>query len=124
MNQQQPQSKMKTYGIIVAVVLVFVLVYFYMSGGTPASSTLIAGNSFGAVGSSELSLLNQVRSLKIDTALFTDPAFRSLIDYSVAITPENVGRPNPFAPLPGMETSSPTSQKPPQSVSSAPAKTK
>ena len=114
MNQQQPQSKIKTYGIIVAIVLAFILVYFYMSGGTPAASTLVAGNPYGAVGSAELSLLNQVRSLKIDTALFTDPAFRSLVDFSVAITPENVGRPNPFAPLPGVAASQPQ----------APAKTK
>ena len=101
MKPQPTQSKLKTYGTIAIVVLVFVLVYFYVSGGSPSSSTLTQGSGDGAIGSSELSLLNQVNSLKIDTTLFSDPAFLSLQDYSVAITPENVGRPNPFAPLSG-----------------------
>lgn len=102
---------MKTYGTIVIVVLLFLLVYFYMSGSSTPTGTLIAGSPYGAVGSSELALLNQVRSLKIDTTLFNDPAFRSLVDYSVEITPENVGRPNPFAPLPGMPSPTPAKTK-------------
>jgi hypothetical protein len=93
-------SKMKTYGTIAIVILVFLLLYLYLPSSSPAA-TLIVGSPYGSVGSSELSLLNQIRSLRIDTALFNDAAFRSLVDYSVAITPENVGRPNPFAPLPG-----------------------
>jgi hypothetical protein len=121
MTPQQP-SKMKTYGTIVIVVLAFVLIYFYMSGGSssPAAGTLTAGSTYGAVGSSELSLLNQVRSLKIDTALFKDPIFLSLQDYSVSIPPENVGRPNPFAPLPGEAVKPAASQT--QAPAAAPAK--
>ena len=101
-NQPQPAgSKVKTYGVIAIVVLVFVLIYFYSSGGAPAAGNIVAGTSYGSIGSSELDLLNQVRSMRIDTSLFSDPAFLSLQDYSVAIAPEGVGRPNPFAPLPG-----------------------
>ena len=120
---------MKTYGAIVIVILVFTLVYFYMSGGSSSaldnSGTLSAGSAYGSVGSSELSLLNQVRSLKIDTALFKDPVFLSLQDYSVAIPTENVGRPNPFAPLPGESVKPSTSQAAgaPTQVSAGSAKT-
>lgn len=114
---------MKTYGAIVIVVLAFILAYFYLSGGspsTPASGTLTAGSAYGSVGSSELSLLNQVRSLRIDTALFRDAVFLSLQDYSVAIPPENVGRPNPFAALPGEAVKPAASQAP--AVQAKPAK--
>ncbi|HEX7724436.1 MAG TPA: hypothetical protein VF438_01720 [Candidatus Paceibacterota bacterium] len=109
MTPQQP-SKTKTYGTIVIVILIFLLIYFYTSGSTPTAGNLTAGSTFGTVGSSELGLLNQVKSLTIDTALFNDAAFRSLKDYSVAITPEIVGRPNPFAPLPGEAVRSAASQ--------------
>lgn len=109
MTPQQP-SKTKTYGMIAIVILAFLLIYFYMSGDTPTTGTLTPGSSYGTVGASELGLLNQVRSLKIDSALFTDPVFVSLQDYSVAITPEPVGRPNPFAPLPGETVKSTGSQ--------------
>lgn len=99
--------------------LVFVLAYFYMSDKVPVEGTLGIGPGQGTVGAAELNLLNQVRSLKIDTALFTDPTFVSLRDYSVAITPEPVGRPNPFAPLPGEAVKPAASQ-----TSATPAKTK
>ena len=55
-----------------------------------------------------LSLLNQIRSLRIDSQLFLDPAYTQLYDYSVVIPERNVGRPNPFAPLPGETTKSKT----------------
>ena len=117
---------MKTYGAIVIVVLVFVLAYFYMSGDSSTSTantgTLTAGSTYGAVGSSELSLLNQVRSLRIDTALFRDPVFLSLQDYSVSIPPENVGRPNPFAALPGEAVVKPAASQAPVQPVAAPAK--
>jgi hypothetical protein len=119
MTPQQP-SKTKTYGTIAIIILAFVLVYFYMSGSAPVTGTLSAGSTYGSVGSSELSLLGQVRSLKIDTALFSDPIFATALkDYSVSITPEQVGRPNPFAPLPGEAVKPAASQN-----SGAPAKTK
>lgn len=97
----------KTSIISVIVVLVLVVGYFYFMGGSPAIDVgLLERQSDGVnVGSKELSLLNEINSLKIDSTLFTDPAYRTLRDYSVAIPPQNVGRPNPFAPLPGVPRS-------------------
>ena len=46
-----------------------------------------------------LSLLNQINSLKIDTSIFNSLVYRSLVDYSITIPEQNVGRPNPFAPI-------------------------
>jgi len=102
--------------VIAIVILVFLLAYFYVSGDAPVTGTLTPGSSFGTVGASELGLLNQVRSLKIDSAFFTDSTFVSLKDYSVAITPEPVGRPNPFAPLPGETVKSTGTQTPGSTV--------
>ncbi len=88
--------------IFIIVILVLGLVYFYFAGGETPATTLLTGVGSGGVGAIELSLLNQMKSLQIDTSFFKDPAYQSLVDYSVAITPQSVGRPNPFAPLPGV----------------------
>lgn len=95
--------------IIAVVAVVLVIIYFYFQGSasnTPASGSLLSNGALSGtdVGSSELTLLNHIQSLRIDTSVFSDPAFQSLQDYSVAIPPESVGRPNPFAPIPGMST--------------------
>jgi hypothetical protein len=97
------KSSSKTLTIVIVVALVGAAVYFYYQGGVSSgSSSLLQTQSAGAdVGSAELDLLNQIRSLSIDSTFFSDPAFQSLQDYSVTIPTENVGRPNPFAPLPG-----------------------
>ncbi len=86
---------------MLVVVALVGLGYFYYSGSsTPASTTLIAESDEGAAAAAQvLSLLNQIQVLKIDTAIFSDPGYKTLRDYSVAIPPVNVGRPNPFAPI-------------------------
>ena len=40
-----------------------------------------------------------LRAVKLDGAIFSDPAFLSLKDFSTDIVNEPVGRPDPFAPL-------------------------
>lgn len=105
---KKPAISKKTI-IIAVVAVVLVIVYFYFQGSpsnVSSSGSLLSGAAVSGsdVGSSELALLNQIQSLRIDTSVFSDPAFQSLQDYSVAIPTENVGRPNPFAPLSGMST--------------------
>lgn len=44
-----------------------------------------------------LPLLTLVKNVKFDGAIFSDPTFQSLADFSKPIEPEEKGRPNPFA---------------------------
>lgn len=46
-----------------------------------------------------ITLLFQLKSIKLDNTIFNDTAFRSLQDFSQALVPEPIGRTNPFAPL-------------------------
>lgn len=100
-------SSLSTRNITVIVILlvVAVTVYFYFQGGSaPAGAGSLLESSPSTVqnvGSAELALLSQIQSLKIDTSLFTTPAYATLQDYSVDIPSQTVGRPNPFAPFPG-----------------------
>lgn len=109
----QQKSSKKSIIIVVVIIILALIAYFYFSG-TPSdssSSTLDMqspeSKDAEVAGARVLSLLNQINSLKIDTAIFNDPTYKSLVDYSVEIPEQNVGRPNPFAPLSGTVLSVP-----------------
>lgn len=46
-----------------------------------------------------LALLAELKSVRLDESIFSDPIFQSLQDTSVELNQEPKGRPNPFAPL-------------------------
>lgn len=84
----------------------FVLVLvggYYLFG-----SSIQLGSGAGApaaASESEQELLNELlklKSLQLDESIFTDPAFKSLEDFSQPIEPEAVGRKNPFMPAGGV----------------------
>jgi hypothetical protein len=98
----------KTWIWVTVIIIVAAVGYFYLSGSsaTPNGALLSSsGPDSAVVGAQDLALLQQIQSLKIDTSIFSDPGYRTLRDYSVAIPSVNVGRPNPFAPLPGFSSS-------------------
>jgi hypothetical protein len=97
----KPSSNRSTIAVIVIIALVG-LGYFYYYGSTATPSSSISSTDVNAaVGDQVLNLLNQIKSLNIDTSLFNDAGYLTLRDYSVPIPTLNVGRPNPFAPIPG-----------------------
>lgn len=106
MNTQKP-SKMP-YVFIAIIVFIAVMIYFYWSGtNTSESLTLQELSSANQVaGAQVLSLLNEISSLNIDGSFFNSPSYKTLRDYSVEIPPLPVGRPNPFATVPGLVTQS------------------
>ena len=93
--------------ILISVIVIAAIAYFYFTGqtGTPSTSLITDTSSENdIVGSQVLGLLSQIQTLKIDKSFFDDPGFRTLIDYTVPVTQQNVGRQNPFAPIPGEQT--------------------
>ncbi|MBU6427340.1 hypothetical protein KGQ27_03875 [Patescibacteria group bacterium] len=110
MHNQRPSSK-KTWIWMAIIVIVALIAYFLFFSGAPSSSSqslLQTGSGSDAVGTQVLGLLNQIQALQIDASLFQSQAYRSLQDYSVAIPPQNVGRNNPFAPIPGFTAPTPS----------------
>lgn len=105
---KQPSSNKKTLtiGIIIVVVLAAAW-YFYSKGGSSASTSQLVSSTPGtgaataAVGSDVLGILNSVSSIHIDASFFSTPTYQSLVDYSIAVPPQAVGRVNPFAPTGG-----------------------
>lgn len=100
---KEKQSK-KTLIILIVIAIVGLIIYFYITGKPSDSSvsSLETGESATdaqLAGTRVLNLLNQINSLKIDSTIFESPAYKSLIDYSVAIPERSIGRQNPFAPI-------------------------
>lgn len=97
----QQKSSKKTLIIIAIVIVLGGVSYFYFTG-TPKDDTALSvvgsetDSEAAIVGSRVLALLNQITSLKIDTALFQSPMYTSLVDHTVPIYEQNVGKDNPF----------------------------
>lgn len=103
--------------LIIAFVIILICAggYYYATSGTaPAStgglqtSTPASASSSSAsldvndaaLGDKFLSLLLNMRSIKLDQSIFSDPAYLSLRDFTTAIPADtNPGRANPFAPI-------------------------
>jgi hypothetical protein len=131
--------KLRNILIFVIIALIFFLVYIYfikptddqaglVSSGAGATLPNIDGTTTNAntlanslITKDFLNLLSNVKNIKLDDSIFSDPAFNSLRDSSITLTPDgNEGRPNPFAQfgndlptavptLPGLELNAPVS---------------
>lgn len=106
---QQKQSKPKgTIIALIIIVIVAFLLYFYYKGSPREDSTsslessgilLEGGEDAQVIGTRVLTLLNQINSLKIDANIFNSAVYKSLVDYTITIPEQAVGRVNPFAPI-------------------------
>ena len=93
-------SKYKTIILVgVLVVLAFIAYSYFFASPQQQSLTVTAATSTAAVDQDLITLLTTLKSIRLDAAIFSDPAFQSLQDFSQALVPEPVGRTNPFAPL-------------------------
>ena len=119
------KGKIKNIIILVVVAVILILVYFYFIKGNSDQTALISSSpnpvlpANGANADSQitqdfLSLLLNVRSIKLDDTIFSDVAFKNLSDSSITLTPDGTeGRTNPFAPLGSATITAPVKPKTP-----------
>lgn len=112
--------KIKNAIIFLVIALIFVLIYVFFVNKGPETDTLVssispsvpnvpAGTENSLVGGDFLSLLLNVKNIRLNDAIFSDVAFMSLKDSSITLIPDgNEGRSNPFAPI-GVDTEEPIS---------------
>jgi len=101
-------SKQTTIIVVVLVIGVALFMFKSMSGSSSAGSNLVnnTNNSFVETDSERkiMKLLKDVQSITLDNAIFKDPAFSSLRDFSRKIVVEPSGRDNPFDARIGIST--------------------
>ncbi len=90
-------SRVQNLLMILGIVLIAALGYYLM---TQRSATGLQGSmpnsQIAAESSTFLRRLNDLKSITLDGSVFSNPRFRILVDFSEPITPEPVGRTNPF----------------------------
>jgi hypothetical protein len=82
-------------GIIAAIIIFLVAIGIYklFMGNTEITDDSIAAEN---IGTDIISLNTSIERVNLDPALFSSSAYRRLVDFSVVIPGQPVGRSNPF----------------------------
>ena len=85
----------------VAIVIVLFVVYSMFKGDPAPDALLTAETPSGLPPEEEdlVSLLLELQSIDLNSDIFSDAVFVTLQDFSVKLTPQPIGRRNPFAPI-------------------------
>jgi hypothetical protein len=97
-----PQNQTAVILIVLGLVVLGAVAYLLFGQGQTDPAVLITDT---AITERELVFVNltaQIEPIKFETGILTDPRFLALVDLSTAIVPENTGRTDPFAPIPGV----------------------
>jgi len=97
MNKEKGKNKKTIILVIILLVLIFIGYKFFWNTDSAASDeTAVIDNE---VVLKFVAMLEEIKALKLDVSFFASPIFTSLKDYTVEISPQPVGRKNPFAPI-------------------------
>jgi hypothetical protein len=109
------QKYKKIIMIIVVLVLVFIM-YTVFFAKEPEGESLLVSTNQGAqtqiVGNEIVAALNQIQTLKLSREIFEDPIYKSLVDRSIPIPQEPVGKSNPFSPIGSNRVNTSTTTRP------------
>jgi uncharacterized protein YpmS len=100
-------NKYKNLIIILVVIVALFFVYQYFLSGKPDTEVLLQqtySSQTDKTGEQIRKSLNEIRNIKLDTSVFEDPVFNSLIRDTKKINPEPWGRTNIFAPFENSST--------------------
>ncbi len=98
MNLFKQYQQVITIGLVVIAGFVAYSVFFKPTNENALTAQTV-DPSKTAVEQELIALLIELRSIKLDTAVFGDERFKALQDFSQQIVQEPIGRENPFAPL-------------------------
>ena len=89
--------------ILIIVVVCFGIVFIYLTRNNNTDNTSSLSTDNSAVPSADAqyvyTLLQRMSAVKLDDAIFASDAFKSLIDNTIVLTPQDTGRTNPFSPI-------------------------
>ncbi len=87
-------------GFIVIVAVLFVGYQFFFAPSQEAVVS-VTQTAEGGIDHDLVALLFELRGIRLDDAVFSDPLFTSLKDFGKDLVSEPIGRQNPFAPFGG-----------------------
>lgn len=88
--------------LLIALIIVAVIGYYMFKGPNEEALTNVESDVAGSIGMELVVEVNRLRGLQnIEGRIFQDPSYRSLQDFTQAVTPQPLGRSNPLAPIGG-----------------------
>jgi hypothetical protein len=87
--------------IILVALVVGAAAYWYFSTGTGNQPPLTASTSENTAQTEFKTLINEL-PVSFNTGIFLDVRFNALVDLTTQISPESLGRLDPFAPIQGI----------------------
>lgn len=82
---------------IVIVAVLFGSYQFFFA--EPTEEVLTTTGTLATPDQELIALLSELKAIRLEPTLFSDPVFRSLSDFGRELVPEPTGRTNPFAPF-------------------------
>lgn len=90
--------------LVIATLVVAAGAYWYFFTGTGNEPPLLAsGVPENQVQTKFKMLVSELQPIKFDTTIFSESRFRALVDLETSVTPEALGRLDPFAPISGVK---------------------
>ncbi len=86
--------------MLLGIVLIAGLGYYLytQSSGSELQTASLSSRSQIAIESNLfLRRLNELKAISLDGAIFSNPRFNALVDFSEPVNPQPVGKPNPFS---------------------------
>jgi hypothetical protein len=86
--------------LIVIILVVLGGAWYGLSSSSAGPAPVLSSAGTDTSGDQSIvSTLLALQAITLSGTIFSDPAFSTLRDFTTAIVPEPVGRPDPFAPL-------------------------
>lgn len=107
------QKTKQTIIAIIIIIIAFIGFKMFFVDQSSTGSTLtseVAGPGQFIDGQAILVLLNRLNQVSLDSSIFSNKVFTSLVNFEKPIEEQAVGRPNPFLPI-GIDGSNPTAPK-------------
>jgi len=95
--------KSNTIILIIIGILLAGGIYWYFFTGTGNQAPLTAALPTQNVAQTQFQdLVSKLQPISFNTAIFSNPKFMALTNLTTPIAPEPIGRPDPFASVPGV----------------------
>ena len=85
--------------IVLGLIVVAAIGYTLMQNGNTDDTISVSDGAATASEANFITLASELDSIEFDTSILADPRFLSLSNIHTAITPEPMGREDPFAPF-------------------------
>lgn len=90
------QNIIAAVGLAIVAGLGFYL--FYLDGSSTLDSERVSEVDVTEMQATDFrQAITQLQSVSLDTSVISDTRFRSLVEHSTEVTPDSVGRDNPFS---------------------------